>query len=659
MRQALARLLDWPHAVAAACGITLALGYTFIFVWAPHPWSWQGIDAYHELARSLARGEPFQTTDVPWGYAYYAAFFYRTFGERIWIPLVFQATLNASVPLLIYRLIQPLAGRRSATLAALVTGVFSFSTVYASTQSSDTICTFLFMLALVAFSSGLRHGGWGAIVFSGALMGLVPQFRPNMVLFPALMALAGVVIRPRTARRWAQMAAFLLLVAAAQAPWVVRNYQLTGMLLPTSTHGGVQLWYGTLQVGPYLESRAHNPRYNFESPALPYTSLTTTPLEISGEHALCVDRPGEVTSLIYWTDRDATRRTLTQSLGSAPRFSFRVPTPPIPTTLYYYFETAWPAAAQQPALRFVMPFEGAANPYVAFVSNDHLGDLDAHDDFLDIFDIARLMQHLAWGGSLRAAEQLDFDRNGTVTADDLAAAVHTLLGDARDARSAVRFEHTDLAATVHLPDGSWLRVPRAFGGKQTDLELEGPLAGVIVSRSRTFTSITHPPRRAAQGECLFTENVALDTVFFRREPHMMQRYMALAFDNIARDPGGFAVASLYRAVRLFVIRGTSDLNTAQQFRWSELAYGAGTLLSLAYLGVFLAGAVIAIKRRSALVLLLVPIVYVPVTICFVLTNMRYTLTVQPLMFAFMAVAVVAALGLEADEERALPTAAAP
>ena len=40
---------------------------------------------------------------------------------------------------------------------------------------------------------------------------------------------------------------------------------------------------------------------------------------------------------------------------------------------------------------------------------------------------------------------------------------------------------------------------------------------------------------------------------------------------------------------------------------------------------------------------LIPIVYVPLTICFVLTNMRYTITVQPLMFAFIAFAILALL----------------
>ncbi len=36
----------------------------------------------------------------------------------------------------------------------------------------------------------------------------------------------------------------------------------------------------------------------------------------------------------------------------------------------------------------------------------------------------------------------------------------------------------------------------------------------------------------------------------------------------------------------------------------------------------------------------------PLTICFVLTNMRYTITVQPLMFVFVALTVAAAVKLD-------------
>ena len=89
MRSAVARVLDRTSAPSPShrC-ITLALGLFFTFVWAPHPWGWQGIDQYHDLAKALARGEPFGTTDVPWGYAYYGALFYWLFGDRVWVPVL-------------------------------------------------------------------------------------------------------------------------------------------------------------------------------------------------------------------------------------------------------------------------------------------------------------------------------------------------------------------------------------------------------------------------------------------------------------------------------------------------------------------------------------------------------------------------------------------
>jgi hypothetical protein len=42
-------------------------------------------------------------------------------------------------------------------------------------------------------------------------------------------------------------------------------------------------------------------------------------------------------------------------------------------------------------------------------------------------------------------------------------------------------------------------------------------------------------------------------------------------------------------------------------------------------------------------MLLTPIVYVPLTICFMLINARYSMTMQPFVFAFVAVTLVTAL----------------
>ena len=75
---------------------------------------------------------------------------------------------------------------------------------------------------------------------------------------------------------------------------------------------------------------------------------------------------------------------------------------------------------------------------------------------------------------------------------------------------------------------------------------------------------------------------------------------------------------------------------------SRLVYAAGTLLSSLYLALALLGAWIGWRRGYAVLLPLALILYIPVTISFVLTNMRYTTTVQPLLLTFVAVVVVAA-----------------
>ncbi len=634
MREALARVLDARSTVAVASLITLALGLFFTFVWAPHPWGWQGIDQYHELAKALARGEPFGTTDVPWGYAYYAAFFYSLFGDRVWVPVLAQVVINTAAPVLLYHLARPLAGARTATLSALILGVFSFNTVYASTQASDAVCTVLFLCSLVLLARGVRQRSMLDMAMGGLLSGLVPQFRPNMILLPAIFA-AGYVLIGRTRGHLARAMIFTAAVTLALTPWIVRNYRLTNTFMPTSTHGGIQLWYGTLQVGPYLESRAHNPRSIFDSPPLPYTSLAESPIVVTAIAAECAP-PGEVPAVVYWTDRHREPQRLTPTSHEGRRLAFAIPAQPAPTAVYYFVE------ARRGAGTVSTPPDGVSHPLVVLVDDRHLEDLDRHQDTLDIFDVIRIARHAAWQEPADRGE--DIDTNGIVDGADLQAAATLLLPEADARGREVDFSTGATDATVRLGDGSHITIPREWRGRHTDLRVAGSLAGALASRAIVRSSLDPAGRRA--DSCAPVHDVTANAVFYRAELHMMRRYMALAMDNIGRDPLAFAAAAAYRMARLFVIRGSDDVHTAQQFTGDRLAYTAGTILSAGYFLLFAAGAIIAIRRRSAVVFLIVPIVYVPLTICFVLTNMRYTITMQPLMFVFVAVALGAALRLD-------------
>ena len=74
-----------------------------------------------------------------------------------------------------------------------------------------------------------------------------------------------------------------------------------------------------------------------------------------------------------------------------------------------------------------------------------------------------------------------------------------------------------------------------------------------------------------------------------------------------------------------------------------MVYRLAAAASGSYLALAIAGLVVAIRRHNRIWFLLMPIVYITATLCFVLTNMRYTVTIQPPLFAFVAVAVTAAV----------------
>jgi hypothetical protein len=655
MRLALQRWLDSPRTITFASLVTLAIGLFFVFVWAPHPWSWRGIDQYDELARALARGEPFGTTDVPWGYAYFVAAFYRLFPNTPWAAVTAQVFINALVPWLLYRLARPAVGHRIAALAAWIVAIFSFNTIYASTQTSDSICTVLFLLGLLCFVHAHKTSNTWAFAAAGVLAGLMPQFRPNMILLPVL-AIGGYMFYPRQsgrpsvalddrggavspdltgarasgARRATQCAVFMVAMVAMLMPWIIRNYRYTGMIQPTSTHSGIQLWYGTLQVGPYLESRAHNPRFYFASAAFDYTSLESS-IFVSAETPCVVDS-GNL-RLAYRTSRDPQLRWIEGRPAARFRRVFEIPAQESPSTIYYFFrdgDNTYPAA-------------GDGDPLVYFVSSDHLGDLDQQHELLDIFDVYRVMRYVAWHEPLPASDKLDLTRDGRVDSDDLSAIVAALLP--RAPHPFASFDAADAEAVLRFSDGSSLTMPRAFNGRQTGVDLQGELAGTLISKHRRFLDVH---AKVQPGRCQAADEVRINDVFYRKEPHEMRRYTALAFDNISRDPVAFATASAYRFVRLFIVRsGTGDQQTTFQFRGSRIIFNVGLLLSLTYFALFVAGVVIAWRARSPFLYALIPIVYLPMTICFVLTNMRYTITVQPLMFVFVAMTVAAMFRLGA------------
>ena len=305
-----------------------------------------------------------------------------------------------------------------------------------------------------------------------------------------------------------------------------------------------------------------------------YTSLDDVPLIVEAQSKPCANALPTGATLTYWSDRDATPRTVAPAAGTPGRYVFEIAPPRADAVIYYEFTTRW-AADHDPPVQDT-PAAGARAPFVYFVNHDHLGDLDAHGDLLDVFDIVRLARHEAWNEPLPFA-----DRLRAVGAGDVRTAVRRLmLRDGVPQASVIDVTHTERDVRITFDDGSTMTIPRDVARPNHRHRVGRKSGG---SRCCPRPSRWRRSRPSSTGErpshgavCAELEGVRVNQVFYRREPHLMRRYSALAFDNIRRAPLAFVTASVYRAVRVFVISGTGDRQTAQQFASSGAVYAAAT-----------------------------------------------------------------------------------
>ena len=141
-------------------------------------------------------------------------------------------------------------------------------------------------------------------------------------------------------------------------PWTVRNYRLTGEFLPTSTHGGVQLWYGTLQTGPYLRSRALNPRSIFEAAPFDYTSLQDEPILVDLGVPCGPGLPAGV-DLVYRVEQAPPLRVPMTYTGNS-HYTASIPPPHRPIRITYFVEVNCPPEQQR--IQHTFSAGGAADP---------------------------------------------------------------------------------------------------------------------------------------------------------------------------------------------------------------------------------------------------------------------------------------------------------
>ena len=200
---------------------------------------------YLKLAQRVASGDLALGPDV-----YYLSPFYMYFlgailaaGGSVFAARAVQVVLGSVAVLLVGLTARRWFGARAAvaaSVAAALTGLFTFNEVLLLQSSVDP---FLSALALWALACALGGGRPSVFLGAGGALGLLAVNRPNVLAAVVLIAAAWAMLRPSRAAL-VQIAALALGVSLVVAPVALRNRVVAGEWALVTSHGGLNFYIG-------------------------------------------------------------------------------------------------------------------------------------------------------------------------------------------------------------------------------------------------------------------------------------------------------------------------------------------------------------------------------------------------------------------------------
>lgn len=220
---------------------------------------------YHAWALQLAEGTfqsslPYRAAPLP---AYLMGLIYALLGPDPFFIRLLNLLLGTLTCYLIYRIGRDLFGEAVGLLAGLLAAVYKPLIFYSVVPLKTALAVCLFALVAALTVAVLRGAGWPAAVALGAGVGLLLNVQGNGL---ALAAAVPVLLLAAACLRWRRpgdphapagprrlLLACLCLaggLAAAAAPFALRNYRVAGELVLTTPQAGFALYAGNRLDNP-------------------------------------------------------------------------------------------------------------------------------------------------------------------------------------------------------------------------------------------------------------------------------------------------------------------------------------------------------------------------------------------------------------------------
>jgi 4-amino-4-deoxy-L-arabinose transferase-like glycosyltransferase len=208
--------------------------------------------AYVGQAERLCAGQGYvDSTGAPtdfWpvGYPAVLALAYCGFGVSMSAGVALQVLLLTLTILVISGIGESSFGRRIGRTGAFLLAVYPNYIFYSTLMLTEPLCALLLvsMAGLLLRITRDARGLVGYSVGTGILAGLAALVRPGFLFLPVLLPLWGRMQGLGWRKTMALTAIVTLASLMTLAPWMIRNYHVTGVKFEVASNGGLVFWGG-------------------------------------------------------------------------------------------------------------------------------------------------------------------------------------------------------------------------------------------------------------------------------------------------------------------------------------------------------------------------------------------------------------------------------
>lgn len=224
-------------------------------------------DGYDQLATNLVNGNGYRffpdtarTLMREPGYPVVLAGIFYLFGVSLVAVKAVNVCLALTTAYIISVLARIVLEKRLLTIGAPIIFLFHPGTLIGESRgASETLFTFLLTLFVFTLYRALRSDKYSSYVISGIVLGLAVLVRSTPILLPIVL-LAYLFVYHRQGRRATRNITYagvlVVVMSVVISPWVIRNFALTGKLVPTASVVGVSAQTG-LYISTHHSSDSH------------------------------------------------------------------------------------------------------------------------------------------------------------------------------------------------------------------------------------------------------------------------------------------------------------------------------------------------------------------------------------------------------------------